>query len=475
MSTSSQARSGHVSPYIRRGLLTVALAHLCGCASPPIAEHAAPRPLGADFDVYAASKALPSAAAESSASPGFGSDAAEPQGVLALHDALAAALLRSPSLAAYAWEVRSREARALQAGLAPNPELNIDVEDFGGDGNTAGFGASQTTLLLSQRIETAGKRSKRRAAATLDADVASWEYEAARLRVFAQVQQSFFEVIAAQQRLALSEDLVRVAEASEGEVRRLVSRGATPRAELTRATVETSAARVDVAVARRALEGARAELAATWGGLAPRFARAEGPLEVAAPPPDPQSARTWLARNPDLRRWDREVARREAAVALEDARRIPDVTAGIGPRWLESSDDTAIVAAVSVPIPVFDRNQGARAAARSDLRKAEYERRAVHARLSADLASAYQELAARFDEEESLRNEILPRAKDAFEQVRRGYTQGLFRNVDVLDAQRRLFELHLREIEALRAYRSAATEFERITGTPLSGPGSTRP
>jgi cobalt-zinc-cadmium efflux system outer membrane protein len=228
-------------------------------------------------------------------------------------------------------------------------------------------------------------------------------------------------------------------------------------------------------VARRSLESARAGLAATWGGLEPRFLRVEGQLEVAAPPPDPQSARSWLPRNPDLRRWDHEIARREAVVALEDARRIPDVTAGVGPRWLSSSDDTAIMAAVSVPIPVFDRNQGARAAARSDLRKAEHERRAVHARLSAALASAYQELAARFDEVTSLRDEIVPGAEEAFEQVRRGYRQGLFRNVDVLDAQRRLFELRLREIEALRAYRAAATELERITGTPLSERGSARP
>ena len=83
--------------------------------------------------------------------------------------------------------------------------------------------------------------------------------------------------------------------------------------------------------------------------------------------------------------------------------------------------------------------------------------------------------AARFDEATSLRDAILPGAQDAFEQVRRGYAQGLFRNVDVLDSQRRLFELRLREIEALRAYRAAATELERITGTPLSAPGGTRP
>jgi cobalt-zinc-cadmium efflux system outer membrane protein len=92
----------------------------------------------------------------------------------------------------------------------------------------------------------------------------------------------------------------------------------------------------------------------------------------------------------------------------------------------------------------------------------------LHAQLAAALGSAYQELAARHEEVSRLREGILPSAREAFEQVRDGYVRGLFRNVDVLDAQRRLFELRLREIEALRSYHEAKAEVERLTGTPLA-------
>ena len=68
----------------------------------------------------------------------------------------------------------------------------------------------------------------------------------------------------------------------------------------------------------------------------------------------------------------------------------------------------------------------------------------------------------------------MPQAREALGGVRRGYAQGLFRNVDVLDAQRTLFELQLREIEAVRAYHEARTELERLTGTPLSREEKTR-
>jgi cobalt-zinc-cadmium efflux system outer membrane protein len=448
---------------LRRGLaLALATSLLAACASPPEAEQPDRRPLGADLPAYTAPRMFPAAA------PSPASSAEEPQGAIDLPEALAAALLRSPDLAAFSWEVRSREALALQAGLLPNPELGVEIENFAGSGETSGFDQSESTFLLAQLIETAGKRSKRREAASLDADVAAWGYEAARLDVLASVERAFFDVLAAQEQVALSQELVHIAESSVNAVARLVSAGATPRAERTRAAVEAAAARVDLATARRVLQGARAALAATWGSLSATFARAQGDLGAVSAPPGRDTVRSWLARNPELLRWDREIARREAVVALEDARRIPDVVVGAGPRRLEESNDTVLVAELSVPLPLFDRNQGARVAARSDLHKAEHEKRAVRARLAAELESVYQELAARFDEITRLREEILPGAAEAFEQVRRGYAQGLFRNVDVLDAQRRLFELRLRELEALRAYHQAKAEVERLTGTPLS-------
>jgi cobalt-zinc-cadmium efflux system outer membrane protein len=438
---------------------------LVGCAATPyVAPAPEPRPLGRGIAAYEA----PVTRDDGSGVAAATQNGPEPTGPITLPDALALALERSPALASFSWEVRAREARALQAGLRPNPELELEVEDFGGTGAASGFGAAQSTALVAQRIETAGKRPKRRRAAELDAEVAAWEYETTRLDVFASVIKNFMDVLAAQERVAVAGELVRIAESSVEAVERLVRAGATPQAERTRASVEAATASVDLATASRALDAARAELAATWGSLSPTFTRAEGQLGAVAAPPSGETVRSWLERSPELARWDREIARRGAVVELEEAQRVPDVVVGAGPRFSSETDDSALVAQVSVPLPIFDRNQGARAAARWELRKAGHERRSLHARLAAELESAYQELAARHVEVTSLREGILPSALEAFEQVRRGYLQGLFRNVDVLDAQRRLFELRLREIDALRAYHEAKAEVERLAGTPLA-------
>jgi cobalt-zinc-cadmium efflux system outer membrane protein len=127
-------------------------------------------------------------------------------------------------------------------------------------------------------------------------------------------------------------------------------------------------------------------------------------------------------------------------------------------------DESALVAGIFVPLPLFDRNQGAREAARSDVRRGRHEQHGARVQLAVQLTAAYQEAQARLEELGELREGILPAAEAAFAGVQRGYGQGLFRNVDVLDAQRRLFELRLREIEALRAYHAACTDVEQLTG-----------
>lgn len=392
----------------------------------------------------------------------------QPDAPLTLEEALKRALEESPELASRAWALRGQDARALQAGLAPNPELKAETENFAGSGAFSGFGASETTLALSQRLETAGKRGKRRRAAELGADTAAWEVEEARLRVVAQVTSAFAGVVAAQQAVSITTEQVEIAESSQQATRRLVDAGAAPPVEATRERVAVATARIDRVRAVRQLEVTRVELARTWGSAPADFSEVVGEVGSVSPPPPLEDLRALLAHNPGLAAWDQEVARREALVELEDARRIPDVTAAAGVRWLAEADDAALVAGFSVPLPLFDRNQGDRAAARADLRRARSERRAEEVALGTELESAYQELAARHEEIVELREEVLPAARDAFDGVRDGYRRGLFRNTDVLEAQRTLVELCLREIDAVQAYRVARAALERLTaGAPV--------
>ena len=85
----------------------------------------------------------------------------EPRGQLDLTTALSLALLYNPDLAAFAWDIRAQEAAVLQAGLLPNPEAGVEVEDFGGTGAFSSFGLSETTIAVGQTILLGGKRPGR--------------------------------------------------------------------------------------------------------------------------------------------------------------------------------------------------------------------------------------------------------------------------------------------------------------------------
>jgi cobalt-zinc-cadmium efflux system outer membrane protein len=172
--------------------------------------------------------------------------------------------------------------------------------------------------------------------------------------------------------------------------------------------------------------------------------------------------------NPDIARWTTAMAQRQATITLEEASRIPAPTVGGGFRYVHESKDQALVFEVSVPLPVFDRNQGNILEERYQLAKAKEERRAAAVSVRTALAETYAELSAAFTEASSLRDEVLPGAQRAFDAVSEGYRQGKFQFLEVLDAQRTLFEVRGQYIEALATYHKAVAALERLIGTPLS-------
>jgi cobalt-zinc-cadmium efflux system outer membrane protein len=394
-----------------------------------------------------------------------------PAGVLRLPQAQALALMQNPDLAAFAWEVRAGEARTLQAGLPPNPEMGVEVENVAGSGDFQGVDGAEVTVGLSQVIELAGKRRKRTHVAALERDLAAWDYETARLDVLTQVAQAFADVLRVQERLAVDADLVRLAEQIYRIVAERVKAGKVSPLEATRARVALATSRIARQRVQRELTAAKERLAATWGGTRATFERVTGDLETLNPIPSAAVVAQRIVQNPDIARWATAMARRQAAVTLAEANRTPDPTLGAGVRYFNNVDEAdahALLLAVSVPLPVFDRNQGNILEARYQLARTEVERRAAAVRVQTALAETHAALSEAFSEASTLRDEVLPGAQQAFDAAREGYRQGKFQFLEVLDAQRTLFEARGQYVEALSTYHKAVAALERLIGEPLS-------
>jgi len=439
-------------------VLTVVFSSSIAGAQTPDSE--VPRTLGQDYQVFIA----PEHSDDAEAYPQY----PDPRGPLLLGEALSLALIRSPELAAFSWETRVQEADVLQAGLIPNPEVLVESENFVGSGQYAGYDSAETTVFLGQLVELGGKRSKRRRVADLERELSSWDYEIRRLDVLTAVTREFITVLEAQERLALVDELHKIAGQTLEAVAKQVRAGATSPVEQTRASVSFATAEVEQRRVRAELETARLRLAALWGSGRATFDRAIGELSDVFPPPALGAIQNALENNPDLARWATELEHRNAVIAVEDARAIPNITAGAGVRHFSATKDTAMVAGITIPIVLFDRNQGAKRAARFERSKARSEQRAALVRVRSALEVAYQELRASFDQLTALRESVLPQARRAYEGVRTGYLRGLFRYVDVLDSQRTLFELRDRELDALGSFHRAVAEVERLIGEPLT-------
>jgi cobalt-zinc-cadmium efflux system outer membrane protein len=392
---------------------------------------------------------------------------AESTDPLTLRDALALAIAGSPELRAASRTVRVHDALTIQAAVLPNPELRGEVENVGGSGAREGFEDTESTVRVLQRIELGGKRGARRRVAEIDRDLAAWGYEVARRDVVASTTKAFVTVLAAQERRALAAELERLARETVAAVERSVAAGAAVPVEALRARVTLGRTEVEGAKVARELGAARTQLAARWGATQVAFPRVRGDLARLDPLPSEAVLAGALADGPDLARWTTERAARRAALALERARRIPDVTVGAGARHFSDNGDNALVVELSLPLPIFDRNRGGVVAAREQLAKGRDEADMARVDARVALSEAYERLAAAHDEASSLAARVLPDARRSASGTMAAFRQGLLRPVDALEAQRALFELQGDHLRALERFHLAAADVERLTGMPL--------
>ncbi len=396
--------------------------------------------------------------------PGRIESCPDPTRVITLRDALSLALLNNPELMGASWEIRALEARALQARALPNPELGVVVEEFGGNEVRKSFNTAQTTLQLSQLIELGSKRAKRVRLAQLDKSLAAWDYEIKRLDVLTGVSKSFVEVLAAQEQEALTLELLRLAEQVFNSVSERVKAGKISPLEETKSGVVLSNAKIEYEKARNNLQASRYRLAAIWGRQYPEFEKAAGILDDIKPIPSIDDLRNLISRNPDVARYVHELEQRAAALEVQKARRIPDLTISGGVQHFSENDEDALVVGATIPIPLFDQNRGGILEARHKLSKAREEYRFAQVKAGSGLSDAYHSLSSAYSEVLSLKKDVLPGAEQSFRASQEGFREGKFDFLELLDAQRTLFSARIRYIEFLANYHKAAAEVERLTG-----------
>lgn len=387
---------------------------------------------------------------------------------LTLTSALASALAANPRLTAAERDIGMASGRDRQAAALPNPDLSLEMDNALGSGPYQRFDLAEQTLQISQLVELGGKREARMAAAGAGVGVAKWEREAIRLQVMAETTAAFAAVLGEQQRVRVLQTQAEAISRLTPLLQQRVDAGASSPAEISRARVAADFARVELNRARAALGTARRELALLIGLPEAKFGRATGNLlRVNAPPPLPRLLKEAM-RNPQLTRFTALQTQRRAELRSAQAKAVPDVTLGVGYRHYNDTADNGMRFTLSVPIPLFDRNEGGIAEARESLLKTETEEAIARNTLVSQLGRAHDQLKAAYDEVILLRSSTIPGARNAFEGVEGGYSQGRYTLLELLDAQSSLTDAAMRELDALVTFHTALATIEGLTGRPVT-------
>jgi cobalt-zinc-cadmium efflux system outer membrane protein len=393
---------------------------------------------------------------------------------LTLTEALAITLANNPELAAARAAVAASEADARQAGSFVNPELSLEVENFAGSEELSDFDGAETTLRLDQTIELGGKRAQRRASGSAAQAVAVQQQHLTRAELYARTVEAFMGVLAAQERWQLAEIRLQLATKTFAGIEAQIEAGKSPTIAGIRSRPLLIEAGLELDRASGELHAARQTMASLLGVADAASLVAQGDLAALPEVPEPDAVESTIPAAPQLALA--AAARDQAAQELagEKLRAIPDVTLGLGVRRFEEGDEHALVAGLSVPLPLFDRNRNGIAAAVARLEQARSAVRNTQLSTRAALAQAVQELRASRDEARALQDELLPAAQQSFAAVEHGYRAGKFGLLDLLDTQRQLSEVQSRLLSAQVDCHVAAARLDALLGRlPLAATGAT--
>jgi len=386
---------------------------------------------------------------------------------LSLSNAVKRALSSNPYLNSAERVLEIQEGQLIQAGLLPNPEISSKIEEFGGTGERSGFARSEINIEFSQLFELGGKRGKRVRSASLGRDIAALDYERARLDVILLTTQTFIKLVADHERLEIAQDTFDLARGLSKSVRNRIHAGQVSPIEQTRADLELSSSQIRLAEAKRILSLTKQNLAATWGDSTPVRQTPIFTLEQFEPPKAFEIYSVQMLSSPDVIRWEREITRREAIIALEKSRRIPDVEVTVGGSRFEEDNGKAARVGVSVPLPLFDRNQGNISVAQAQRHLSANQRQEFILRLKVKLNESYTRITSAYQNSKTLRDTVLPGAAAAHKAMVTSYQTGRVSFLELMYAQKTLLDVREQYMATLESYHLYRAALERLIAQPM--------
>lgn len=332
-----------------------------------------------------------------------------------------------------------------------------------GDGPYEGFDNADITYGVSQLVELPGKRGNRIKIADADSTKSHLSSDAARLDLIRDVTVAYVQLLAAQQEVGIREEEIGLTNAVLSSVSARVEAGKEPAIQRNKAKIAQTTSQIALDRARRSLHAQKQALASLMGGGLGDYTVVADGLPRIEEPKALEFYATRIGAALDIQGFNAEVKRAEAAVSFEKASAVPDPTFSLGVRDIRGDNSQAFIAGVSFPIPVFNLNRGNIHRAGQELTAATSDRQAAELTLAAALAQLHGSLMNAYNEANTLQTSVIDGAQEAFSFAKQGYEAGKFGYLEVLDAQRTLFETRQQLNTAVVDYYTQRAQIERLT------------
>ncbi|MEJ5151776.1 TolC family protein [Comamonas sp. MYb396] len=369
------------------------------------------------------------------------------------------ALAANPGLQAARHGAAAAEGLVVQSQARPNPELAVSIEDTRRETRTH-------TVQINQLIELGGKREARMQLADTEKSAAEAGVVAALAALRYQLQIHFNELLLAQQRVDFATQTHALATQALDAANKRVQAGKVPPLEASRAQVAQANAAMELEQARSLTGVAQHNLAALWGGRGTELGLASGDFLTTTAAPTAEQLDQRLDEAPAMVLAQRALAQSQATSALERAKRVQDPTVTLGVKRAQDVGRNQVFVGVSIPLPLFDRNAGNQLQALRKVDQAEQQLQDQRLQLQAQVFAARQQWLSSNQQVALLQSQVIPTAQSAYDLAVRGFSLGKFSFLDVLDAQRSLFDSQRQLLDQLMASHRARAEIERIFGTP---------
>jgi len=397
---------------------------------------------------------------------------------LSLPQVVAVSLQNNGDLKSFREEQGIRDAGKIRAGLLPNPTLELE----GVTGSLTGSGdESSVSVGVSQEFLLAGKRDKRFAVAASELEIYRWQLADQERVIREEVKTAFYDVILTNKRIELADRAIDLNRQLLDVTKERLAAGDIPELEMNLVKVElarSEGSRIDAA---KTLDQNQLKLWTLMGLPGGESAAITGNLDTDVTMTKSLIDLKQLAREqrPDVKALEAEKARGAADIVLAEAERVPNLTAGFFYTHDRRTDatgtedekvrDNLLGIRLSMPIPVFDKNQAGVQEAMAKKSSSESRLLAVAGNAERQVETAY----ARYLNSEKIlslyKTNIIPQLEENLQLIQEAYRLGEVGILAVIQEQKKFFEVSEGYLTALHDRQAALVILEAATATDLSG------